>query len=271
MFSKPLSANATLKPTPIAAALYRLIEIGALLGLLHLGLHASNALAIELPKGLVPEAVRTQINSIGAPAATSGKAASSATASGTDWAARLDAARAYHQQLQLKSSESEPLLPERTLAAARRLMLLSAQLQTSMEPSASANTAGGPAAATLTPLPGLPPYSMIDVDALRDQLDALLARQAGLKMQGKSLETEVAAAVEARTSAEATLRRRQDQAAQLRLADGQKKAAAQLELSQIQAEVADLEVLQADQARSKARDALESLAQPIAQLQAEVA
>ncbi|MEL4178179.1 mechanosensitive ion channel domain-containing protein [Roseateles sp. PN1] len=270
MFSKPLSANANLKPPTLAPGLRRLIEIGALLGLLHLGLHAGTALAIELPKGLVPETVRTQINSIGAPAASSGKPASSAAPSGTDWAARLDAARAQHQQLQLKSSDSEPLLPERTLAAARRLMLLSAQLQTSMEPSANANAASGPAAASRTPLPGLPPYSMIDVDALRDQLDALLTRQSALKLQGKALDAEVAAAVEARNNADATLRRRKDQAAQLRLGDGQKNAAAQLELSQIQAEVADLELLQADQTRSKARDALENLSQPIAWLQAEV-
>lgn len=268
MLSKTLHALRTLKPSQPATALCRLMGMGALIGLLHVGLPALDAQAIELPKGLVPEVVRTQVNAVAAPAGASSKTATSAPAAGTDWSARLDAARAYHQQLQLKSSESEPLLPERTLAAARRLMLLSAQLQSSME--ASSSPKSEPAAASWTPLPGPPPYSMIDVDALRDQLDALLARQAALRMQSKSLDTEVAAAVEARSNADATLRRRQDQAAQIRLGDAQKKAAAQLELSQLQAEIADLEVLQADQARSKTREALEALSPSIAGLQAEV-
>jgi potassium efflux system protein len=227
------------------------------------------ASALDLPKGVLPESVRAQVSSLGASAAaTASKPSAGTQAPSEAWSSRLEVARAKHQKLQLLSNDSEPLLYERKLASARRLMLLSAQSQASMEQ--NLENAAAPAVPEIKPIAGEAPYSMLEVDALRDQLDALRVRQSAMKMQDKSMDAEVEAAVEARIAADASLRRRQDGFSQLRSADAQAKAAAQLELSQIQAEVADLEVLQADQERARARAGAAALVQPIAQLEAEI-
>ncbi|MEJ6004177.1 mechanosensitive ion channel domain-containing protein [Paucibacter sp. AS339] len=226
------------------------------------------AAALELPKGVVPEVVRAQLST--APLNNRPEAAASAnTGSVDEWTRRLDKARAQHQKLQLIAPDSEPLVAERKLASARRLMLLSTQLQAQGDQAnPQANSQAPVQARTLS---GQPPFNMIEVDELRDQLDALLVRQAALKMLSKSLDAEVESAVDARIDAEANLRRRQDQMGLLHQADALKKAHPQLELSQIQTEVAELEVLQADQARARIREELSRLSAPIESFQREVA
>lgn len=237
---------------------------GRALLLIGLGLAVRPGLALDLPKGVVPEAVRSQLQ-----AASANAGPAKPSDSQQDWSARLQAAQAQQQQLQLLATGSEPLLAERKLASARRVMLLAVQVQAARDQSPTAQQ-DPPTIKTAT-LTGQPPFRLLDVDQLRDQLDGLQVRQAALKMLAKSLDAEVEAAVESRAGAEATLRRRQDQAGQLLLGDAQQRVRPQLELSRVLAEVADLEVLQADQARGRARTALADLSPPIAQLQREIA
>ncbi|WP_310387321.1 mechanosensitive ion channel domain-containing protein [Roseateles sp.] len=241
---------------------------GRSLLIVSLSLAARPGLALELPKGVLPEALRAQMQ---AASVSAGTGAVKASNPAQDWPVRLRAAQAYQQRLLLLAAGSAPLLDERKVASERRVMLLSVQLQAANDQGEAEKRDSLPLNSVPT-LAGKPPFRLLDVDQLRDQLDGLLVRQAALKMLAKSLDTEVEAAAEARADAEATLRRRQDQAGQKLLSGAQQSAARpQLDLSQVLSEVADLELLQADQARSRARAGLTSLSLPIEQLQSEIA
>lgn len=183
--------------------------------------------------------------------------------------ARLATVQARHGELLAQPEDSEPLLAERQLAAARLLGLLSARVAALRDQAGSASADARPAAPAPA-LQGSPPYSITDVDALRDQLDALGAQQAALRLTLKSLDSEVEAAVDARAAVDAALRRQQDRAGRV-LGDREPALkSAELELAALQAQIAELELVQADVARQQVRELLAALNEPMAQLQREI-
>ena len=199
------------------------------------------------------------------PAAPAASAPTSA-----DWAARLEAARSEHQALLALPASSTPLLDQRQLASARRLVLLAARVE-ALKSQGSGETTSDAVAVLIPKLPGQPPYSVLDVDALRDRLDALTTQQSALELGMKQLDVTVDEAVRARGEADANLRLRREQAAQAGPAAANvEELRAQVALAELLSQVMELEVLQNDERRQRARSRLAALAEPVKQLQAEV-
>jgi small-conductance mechanosensitive channel len=222
---------------------------------------ASAAAAAQgLPTGLLPG-----ITSNGAEAAASAPPSTSVE----QWQARLQAAQAEDRLLQAQSEGSAPLLAERQLASARRVDLLAARLA-AVRAQSSASGGDVRAAPPVPTLSGPPPYSVLEVDSLRDQLDGLTAQQSALRLTLKSLDAEFESAVAARAAADAALRRQRERASRGASADAPGPAAAQLELAALYAQVAELELVQADASRQQLRARLASLEEPVAQLRREV-
>jgi small-conductance mechanosensitive channel len=222
---------------------------------------ASAAAAAQgLPTGLLPG-----ITSNGAEAAASAPPSTSVE----QWQARLQAAQAEDRLLQAQSEGSAPLLAERQLASARRVDLLAARLA-AVRAQSSASGGDVRAAPPVPTLSGPPPYSVFEVDSLRDQLDGLTAQQSALRLTLKSLDAEFESAVAARAAADAALRRQRERASRGASADAPGPAAAQLELAALYAQVAELELVQADASRQQLRARLASLEEPVAQLRREV-
>jgi len=218
------------------------------------------AAAQGLPAGLLPGAGSTGSKAtVSAPPGTSAQ----------EWQDRFDAAQAEHLRLQAQPEGSAPLLAERQLASARRLDLVAARLAAVR---AKSSPSGGDvrAAPPVPTLSGPPPYSVLEVDGLRDQLDGLKAQQSALRLTLKSIESDFEAAVAARAAADAALRRQRERATRGSSADTSSLAAAQLELTALQAQVAELELVQADANRQQVRSRVASLEEPIAQLSREV-
>jgi small-conductance mechanosensitive channel len=186
-----------------------------------------------------------------------------------EWQARLQTAQAEDRLLQAQPEGSSPLLAERQLASARRVDLLAARLAAVR---AQSSPSGGDvrAAPPVARLSGPPPYSVLDVDSLRDQLDGLIAQQSALRLTLKSLDAEFESAVSARAAADAALRRQRERATRGNVANASGPAAAELELAVLQAQVAELELVQADASRQQQRARLALLEEPVAQLQREV-
>lgn len=218
------------------------------------------ASAVNLPAGVLPDLGQ-------APAPAAASAASAPTAQ--DWARRLAVAAQAQRALAAQRPGSAPLLLERQTAAERLLTLLAARAEAERAPASAAPSAAASAAAG-TRLAGEPPYSVVDVDALRDHLDELKVRQSSLRLALKSFDAEVEAAVASRNAANAERRLRQEEAAP----GGKKEAAAErgarAELADLQAQIAELELLQAESTRQGARQRLAGLDEPVAQAQAEV-
>ena len=138
----------------------------------------SPARALELPKGLaVP----------GSLASASPPGTASSQPSADEWRNRLAQAREAHERLARHPPDSEPLLAERQLTSSRLLTLLVSQIEATREP------AGDSPAAATTPirLADAAPYSVLDVDALRDRLDDLRAQRAALQLSLASQHDEV--------------------------------------------------------------------------------
>jgi potassium-dependent mechanosensitive channel len=186
-----------------------------------------------------------------------------------EWAARLAAARIEHRQLLDQAPGSAPLLSERQLTSARRLVLLSARAEAARSQSAAGSAADRPVRPPPT-LSGPPPYSMLDVDTLRDHLDGLLAQRSALRLTLKLLDDEIQSSMAERGTADANLRLQREPSTPAQVASDPVRLRAQLELAELRAQVADLEVVQADTARQRARERLASLSDPIAQLEREV-
>jgi small-conductance mechanosensitive channel len=212
-----------------------------------------------LPDGLLPGAAPNGAAAASAPSSTSAE----------EWQARLQAAQAGNLRLQAQPEGSAPLLAERQLASARRVDLLAARLAAVR---AQSSPSGGDArlAAPVPTLSGSSSYSVLEVDSLRDQLDGLTAQQSALGLTLKSLDAEFESAVAARAAADAALRRQREQSGRSNGADTASMADAQLELAVLQAQVAELELVQADATRQQQRARLASLAGPVAQLRREV-
>lgn len=221
---------------------------------------ATSVSAIDLPAGVLPD--------LGTSKGAASAAATPAPTMG-EWAARLDAARASHRLLLAQRPGSAPLLEERQAASERRLMLLAAWLEAQRAPE-QGHAPEASASAPAHKLQGEAPFSAVDVDALRDHLDALRVQQATLRLTLKSFDAEVEAAVAARTAANAEVRLQRDRAAQGRETDSSGELRAQAELAGLQAEAAELDLLQAENTRVRARGRLAALEAPMAQAQAEV-
>jgi potassium efflux system protein len=188
-----------------------------------------------------------------------------------DWTARLEAARVEHRRLLDQPTGSAPLLGERQMASARRLVLLADGIEGLRGAAASGpSKAADPATAPVQKLVGSPPFSVIELDALRDRQDVLVSQQAALQARIRSLDETVEAALQARRAAEAALRLRRDQAAGRTLTNADDEAQARLELAQLHVEVTELEVIQADNARKQARTRLALLDESIADLRSEL-
>ena len=189
-----------------------------------------------------------------------------------EWTSRLEAARAEHRRLLEAVPGSTTLLPERQMASARLVVLLSARVDALRPGRAASASAGAEAAApAVAELKGPPPFSVLDVDALRDELDRLLAQQATLQRRLKLLENSLQAGIRARGDAEAELRLRREQASAPALrADDAVEREAQLDLAVLMAQVTELLVVQDDDARRQAHEQLSALDAPIARLRAEL-
>jgi len=201
-----------------------------------------------------------------APAAA---AAPTAEPTAEELLARLDAARAEHRQLLAQPDGSAPLLAQRQLASARRLVLLTARVDALRTRSAVGKSSES-LAAEVTPLAGPPPYSLLEVDRLRDQLETLTNQQTALQLRLKSLDASIESDLRARDDASVNLRLRRESIARRIPGGDPGTAQAELELAEITSQEAELELVQTDEARRQARDKLAALSEPIAQLQAEI-
>ncbi len=215
------------------------------------------ARAIDLPKALAPA---------GALSAASAPAAAASQPSADEWRARLAQAREAHERLARQPPGSEPLLAERQLTSSRLLTLLASQIEATREPASAA----GSAAPAPIRLADPAPYSVIEVDALRDRLDDLRARRAALQLCLASQQDEVEMAIANRGSANALLNQRRDQASRPP-GQGSAEALAQLQLASLRAQIAALEVLQADTLRQRTQNRLAALDEPMVQLDRELA
>jgi len=97
--------------------------------------------------------------------------------SAADWTARLEAAREEHRKLLDQTTGSAPLLGERQMASARRLVLLADSIEGLHDAAAAGSNAADPASVPVQKLDGSPPFSVIDLDALRDRLDPRMRRR----------------------------------------------------------------------------------------------
>ncbi|MFZ2986572.1 mechanosensitive ion channel domain-containing protein [Ideonella sp.] len=212
---------------------------------------------VELPAGLLPWSSQ--------PSAAPASAASAPTPAQLE--TRLQAAREAHRQLLAEAEGSRPWQLERQMASARRLSLLASRLDAAQ--TAEAERASAPSPAASAPrFEGNGPYKLLEVDAQRDRLDRMQSRREALRITLRGLEAEVEAAVEARNRADAEQRLRRDQAAAGGPADNESQAHA--ELASLEAEVAELELLQADTNRERALRQFNALAEPITALRSEL-
>lgn len=207
-----------------------------------------------LPKAAVPSA------------AGSAPVDSIAASSATNWVDRLADARAEQERLQ--ADPEAPAGAERRRALSRLIALLASRVERVQAPKAMASAAAKPSSAVT--LRGEPPYPVPKVDALRDQRDSLQAQYAALVLTLKSLDSEVeAASAENRKAAEA-FRLRQELFERGRPGTDANELQGQLELARLRLRVAELELAQADETRSAARERQARLSEPIATLEREI-
>ncbi len=201
------------------------------------------------------------------PAAPAASAADGAASGPTVavWTARLAQARSEHERLLAEADA--PVRDERLRVSSRLIGLLVARAEQARTPAAAS---ASPAVPTAVLLGGEPPYPVPEVDALRDQRDSLQAQRAALALTTQSLDMELQAALQARRKADETLRLRREQHERGQSGTDAATLRGQLELARLQARVAELVVLQADEARAAARDRQDRLAEPIATLGREI-
>ena len=176
-----------------------------------------------------------------------------------DLARQLKQAQAALSRLQTlaDSGAPPPLVEEQRNLTARLTVLLAAQLRqaaASAAPDAVADEVHGAA----TPL-GSPPYAVADVDALRDEADALREQRQSLELTAHALDTQVAALLAARRKAEETERLRQERLERAREPDVQQRLAADVAVAGLEARIAGLELGRADAERAAVRARIDRL------------
>ena len=203
-----------------------------------------------------------------APSSAAAAASSNAGPMGApNWSERLAEVRAAHERL--LADPDVPAGADRRRASSRLIALLASRVDHAAQaPSGVASApSAGPTAVTLR---GDPPYPVPEVDALRDQHDSLLAEHAALTLTLRSLDSEVESALQARRKAAEALRLRQEQFERGRSGADAAALEGQFELARLQARVAELELGQADEARTAARDRQAGLSKPIEVLEREI-
>jgi small-conductance mechanosensitive channel len=221
------------------------------------------ALAAAPASPATAAAEATAPTSGGAPAAAAAASAPAAPA-GPTLADELKNARQQRDRLAALAPGTR-LLEERRSALTRLVALLAARERRS---AAAASAAPTPDAALPT-LPGDGPFAAADVDALRDQRDALASQQATLEASLRALDRELTALVAARRKADEALRLRQEQLSRAGSAD-RERLEIDVELALLQARVTELEVARADDERRSSQDRLEPLGRRRAALDREV-
>jgi small-conductance mechanosensitive channel len=170
----------------------------------------------------------------------------------------LEQARGALARLQQLSDAGAPLplLEEQRNLMNRLVLLLAAQQR-----GAGAGETGRDAAVAAEPAPlGAPPYSVGEVDALRDWQDSLLAQTQSLDVSARALETQVGALLAARRKAEEVARLRQDRLSRAREPDVQARLAAEVDVARLEARIAGIELARADGERAAARERIDALA-----------
>jgi small-conductance mechanosensitive channel len=207
-----------------------------------------------LPQAVVPSA------------AGSAPTASTAAPSATNWADRLAEARAEQERLQ--ADPDAPAGAERRRALSRLIALLASRVERAQAP--TPKTSAEAQSSVAVTLRGEPPYAVPEVDALRDQRDSLQAQQVALALTLKSLDSELEAASQVHRKAAETLRLRQELFERGRSGPEAEALQGQLELARLQSRVAELELAQADENRTAARERQARLSEPIATLEREI-
>lgn len=189
-----------------------------------------------------------------------------AAPSPTNWADRLAEARAEQQRLQ--ADPDAPAGAERRRALSRLIALLTSRAERAQAPKSKTPAAAEPSSAVT--LRGEPPYPVPEVDALRDQRDSLQAQVTALALTLKSLDGELEAAAQVHRKAAEALRLRQELLERGRSGPEATALQGQLELARLQSQVAELELAQADETRTAARQRQARLSDPIATLEREI-
>jgi len=207
-----------------------------------------------LPKAAVPSG------------AGSAPVTSTATPSATNWVDRLAEARV--EQVRLQADPDAPAGAERRRALSRLIALLTSRVERAQ--ATTAMTSASADSSFAITLRGEPPYPVPEVDALRDQRDSLQAQVTALALTLRSLDGELEAASQAHRKAAEALRLRQEQFERGRSGAEAAALQGQLELARLQSRVAELELAQADETRTAARERQARLAEPIATLDREI-
>lgn len=164
-----------------------------------------------------------------------------------DWAARLADAQAEHDALQ-----AQPQAPEREERERLLLRLVAQTRQYLEQQSRQVSNPGAPVAPIARPaLEGEPPYSVFQVDQLRDQRDQLLARQEALESSLKHMEQQLSSALLTLRKADEALRLKAE--LHERAISGQSPTTVAtlgaFEVAKLQQQLAQLQVAMADEAR----------------------
>lgn len=164
-----------------------------------------------------------------------------------DWAARLADAQSEYDTLQ-----TQPQAPEREERERLLIRLIAQTRQYLEQQSRQVGEQGAPATPTAPPvLEGEPPYSVFQVDQLRDRRDQLLARQEALESSLKHMEQQLSSALLALRKADEALRLKAE--LHERAISAQSPTAVStlgaLEVAKLQQQLAQLQVAMADEAR----------------------
>lgn len=164
-----------------------------------------------------------------------------------DWRERLVKTQAAYERLQ--SQPTAPAFAERE----RLLLRLMAQLRQYLEQQrlTQGNLPSGLESPPTLALEGPPPYSVLEVDQLRDKRDQLQARKAALDSSLKHMEQELSGALQALRKADESLRL-QSELHERAVASQSPQAVGTLgalEVARLQQELAQLDVARADDAR----------------------
>lgn len=226
------------------------------------------SLSALLAVAVLASPARATLESSNAPPLAAEAAASSAR---PPLSTSLEQARESMVRLQqlADAGSPEPLLEEQRNLTARLVVLLTAEQHRQQATARSTDASSKPVLRAAAPL-GPPPYSMVSVDALRDEADAILAQRQSLQTSMLALEGQLSALLAARRKAEEVLRLREEQLSRAREPAAQERLRAEAAVARLEAQVAGLSLARADAQRSADRERLDRLATDGATLQADI-
>jgi small-conductance mechanosensitive channel len=203
--------------------------------------------------------------SVGLPA----PAAPAASSAAVSLQSLLERAQADADRL-AQQPDSAALIAQRRDAADRLLSLLRGREATPQ--ATSADPAASAVASTPSPRLGdKPPYSVLEVDRLRDQRDALVAQRSALQLALKSLDGRMELAAAAQRKAQEGARALRESLEGQTDAAAAELARAKLDLADLEARTTEQELAVGNSGRTVLSQRLEQLAAVIANLDAQVA